>query len=177
MAVLELQGVVEVQPQFEDGLHNLHIGLLCRPSSPETYTFTIGYHELMGTKLPLKKPLLVLKKTKRSEDGSDDDACAAGVELEVIGIIRHRILFKTRPMALISSTLFYLFLPYYFWNFGLWGLNLMEFSHWPLFFPFVLQRTPTSSEEKRASSFYTKCPGKLKQFQPYQKVTESKQMY
>ncbi|XP_009371316.2 putative uncharacterized protein DDB_G0287975 [Pyrus x bretschneideri] len=102
-AVLELQGVVEVQPQFQDRLHNLHIGLLCRPSSPETYTFTIGYHELMGTKLPLKKPLLVLKKTKRSEDGSDDDACAAGVELEVIGIIRHRILFKTRPMALISK--------------------------------------------------------------------------
>ncbi|KAM2722064.1 hypothetical protein EV2_043048 [Malus domestica] len=102
-AVVELQGVVEVQPQFQDRLHNLHIGLLCRPSSPETYTFTIGYHELTGTKLPLKKPLLVLKKTKRSEDGSDDDARAAGVELEVIGIIRRRILFKARPMALISK--------------------------------------------------------------------------
>ncbi|XP_048426969.1 putative uncharacterized protein DDB_G0287975 [Pyrus x bretschneideri] len=90
MAVLELQGVVEVQPQFEDGLHNLHIGLLCRPSSPETYTFTIGYQELTGTKLPFKKPLLVLKKTKRPKDGFYDGAHVAVVGLEVTGIIRHR---------------------------------------------------------------------------------------
>lgn len=97
-AMLELQGMVEIQPQFQDRLHNLKIGLLCRPSSPETYTFTVGYHELTGTKVPLKKPLLVLNKAKHT--GED-----ARVELEVIGIIRHRILFKTRPKALISSKL------------------------------------------------------------------------
>ncbi|BFG23308.1 hypothetical protein CerSpe_095820 [Prunus speciosa] len=97
-AVVELQGMVEVQSQFQDRLHNLHIGLLCRPSASsqdQTYTFTTGYHELTGTKQPLKKPLLVLRKLKPSRD--------AGVELEVIGIIRQRILFKTRPMALISK--------------------------------------------------------------------------
>lgn len=107
-AVVELQGMVEVQSQFQDRLHNLHIGLLCRPSASsqdQTYTFTVGYHELTGTKQPLKKPLLVLRKLKPSRD--------AGVELEVIGIIRHRILFNTRPMALISSKHFTLFLHYF----------------------------------------------------------------
>lgn len=62
----------------------------------------MGYHELSGTKLSLKNPLLVLKKKKAvQEDGSisNDE-----LELEVIGIIRHKILFRSRPKAIISST-------------------------------------------------------------------------
>ncbi|KVI04731.1 Chromosome transmission fidelity protein 8 [Cynara cardunculus var. scolymus] len=72
----------------------------------ENYTFTVGYHELSGSKIPLKKPLLVLKKTIKSDmeiDQNDDDLSSSRVELEVIGIIRQRILFKTRPKALISK--------------------------------------------------------------------------
>lgn len=62
----------------------------------------MGYHELSGTKLSLKKPLLVLKKKKAvQEEGSDSNN---DLELEVIGVIRHKILFKGRPKALISST-------------------------------------------------------------------------
>lgn len=57
----------------------------------ETYTFTVGYHELTGSKVTLKKPLLVLKKLQLSE-------------LQVVGIIRTKILFKTRPKPLISGT-------------------------------------------------------------------------
>lgn len=60
------------------------------------FTFTVGYHELAGTKVALKKPLLVLRKKKTT-------AVAAETELEVIGVIRHKILFKDRPKALISS--------------------------------------------------------------------------
>ncbi|XP_012090278.1 putative uncharacterized protein DDB_G0287975 [Jatropha curcas] len=105
-AIVELQGVVEVQPSFQDRLQNLEIGELCRPSSQENYTFTVGYHELTGSKLTLKKPLLVLKKVKYMDVdqgcGSDDDS-SNKVELDVIGIIRHKILFKTRPKALISK--------------------------------------------------------------------------
>lgn len=95
-AIVELQGAVEAQPAFQDRLKGLEIGLLCRPSSQEVYTFTVGYHELTGSKVALKKPLLVLKKTKKHSDTNN-------VELDVIGIIRHRILFKTRPKALISK--------------------------------------------------------------------------
>ncbi|KAI3517659.1 hypothetical protein L1887_16875 [Cichorium endivia] len=106
-AIIELQGVVEVQPAFQDRLQNLQIGLLCRPSSQENYTFTVGYHELTGSKIPLKKPLLVLKKKSITSDmeidQNDDDLNSSRMELEVIGVIRQRILFKTRPKALISK--------------------------------------------------------------------------
>ncbi|KAI3817981.1 hypothetical protein L1987_11783 [Smallanthus sonchifolius] len=102
-AIIELQGVVEVQPAFQDRMQNLQIGLLCRPSSQETYTFTVGYHELSGSKIPLKKPLLVLKKKMIKSDMEIDQNDSSRVELEVVGIIRQRILFKTRPKALISE--------------------------------------------------------------------------
>lgn len=104
-AIVELQGVVEVQPSFQGQLQNLEIGKLCRPSSQEVYTFTVGYHELTGSKVPLKKPFLVLKKVKlmdAEQSSNTDSANSPKVELEVVGIIRHRILFKTRPKALIS---------------------------------------------------------------------------
>lgn len=32
-AVIELQGVIEAQPEFQNCLQNLEIGQLCRPSS------------------------------------------------------------------------------------------------------------------------------------------------
>lgn len=96
--IVELQGVVEPQPGFQDSLANLQIGTLCRPSSQEVYTLTIGYHELTGSKVSLKKPLLVLKKVKHP----DGDSCGQ-VELRVVGIIRQKILFKTRPRAIISK--------------------------------------------------------------------------
>ncbi|KAL8049693.1 hypothetical protein ABFS82_06G035400 [Erythranthe guttata] len=112
-AIVELQGVVEAQPLFQDRIQNLQIGVLCRPSSQESYTFTVGYHELIGSKVSLKKPILVLKKIKlhNKEEEEDDDEEGAGgvnsskaVELDVIGVIRHKILFKTRPKALITKT-------------------------------------------------------------------------
>jgi len=59
----------------------------------------LGYHEVTGTKVKLKKPLLVLRK-KVSGGAGDQEPPAAVVELEVIGIIRHKILFKDRPKAL-----------------------------------------------------------------------------
>jgi chromosome transmission fidelity protein 8 len=64
----------------------------------------VGYHELAGTKVTLKKPLLVLRKKMDAGCGEQEPpAAVAEVELEVIGMIRHKILFKDRPKALISS--------------------------------------------------------------------------
>lgn len=100
-AVVEVQGVLQPQPCFSGRIQGLHIGRLCTssPSSSSNskggYTFTVGYHELTGTKVTLKKPLLVLRKKKKN--------AAEEVELEVIGVIRHKILFKDRPKALISK--------------------------------------------------------------------------
>lgn len=53
--------------------------------------------------MPLKKPLLVLKKKRCVDEDQSGDTNSATAELEVIGIIRQRILFKSRPKALISS--------------------------------------------------------------------------
>ncbi|KAM3274725.1 hypothetical protein ACQJBY_043628 [Aegilops geniculata] len=111
-AVVEVQGVLQPQPCFSGRIQGLHIGRLCStssaPSSKGGYTFTVGYHELAGSKVTLKKPLLVLRKKKNDkgdtgELGQGGPAAAAEVELEVIGIIRHKILFKDRPKALISK--------------------------------------------------------------------------
>ncbi|XP_026379044.1 chromosome transmission fidelity protein 8 homolog [Papaver somniferum] len=113
-AIVEIQGMIEVQPCFKDRIQNLEIGILCRTSSEENYTFTVGYHELSGTKMKLKKPYLILKKKRtilesipddeeEEEDISKANSPKTETELEVIGIIRHRILFKTRPKPLISK--------------------------------------------------------------------------
>ncbi|KAG2299102.1 hypothetical protein Bca52824_035574 [Brassica carinata] len=99
--ILELQGVVETQSSFQGSVQNLEIGRLCHSgSSQETYTFTVGYHELTGSKVTLNKPLLVLKKLQKCTDGSSEKE----TELEVVGIIRSKILFKTRPKPLFSGT-------------------------------------------------------------------------
>lgn len=58
----------------------------------------MGYHELTGSKVTLKKPLLVLKKLQL------DEFSGKATELEVVGNIRTKILFKTRPKPLISGT-------------------------------------------------------------------------
>ncbi|CAN6204105.1 unnamed protein product [Urochloa humidicola] len=98
-AVVELQGVVQPQASFAGDIRGLHIGRLCSAPSPSSCkagcTFTVGYHELAGTKVEFKKLLLVLKKKKVSGGG--------GTGAGVIGVIRHKILFKDRPKALISK--------------------------------------------------------------------------
>ncbi|OAY74773.1 putative uncharacterized protein DDB_G0287975 [Ananas comosus] len=104
-AIVELQGIVESQPSIGNQLQGLEIGRLCCSSSSSSqvsYTFTVGYHELSGSKMALKKPLLVLKK-KKAADGDNSVLNSSEVELQVIGVIRHKILFKNRPKALISK--------------------------------------------------------------------------
>lgn len=72
----------------------------------ETYTFTVGYHELIGSKVTLKKPLLVLKKLQQCTDA----LAGKQTELQVVGIIRTKILFKTRPKPLMSGKKIFMFL-------------------------------------------------------------------
>lgn len=106
-AILELQGAIDVQPAFQNKLQNLQIGSLCRSSKQDNYFFTVGYHELEGKKVPLKKPLLVLRKQKEVDmvdvDAHIPEVKCSTVEYEVIGIIKQKILFKTRPKALITK--------------------------------------------------------------------------
>lgn len=106
--MVELQGSLEIQ--HSASLHNLTIGSLCRTST-SSYKLVIGYHEVEGTRVTLKKPLVILKKVKGVDDmevdaGATGDpalSTSAPVEMHVVGIIRHKLLFKSRPKALISK--------------------------------------------------------------------------
>jgi hypothetical protein len=72
------------------------------------YKFVIGYHELEGTKVPLRKPMVIMKKVKL-DDGMEVDnvsstpSTEASLEMRVVGVVRHKLLFKNRPKAIISS--------------------------------------------------------------------------
>lgn len=73
------------------------------------FIFNVGYHELEGSKATLKKPLVIMTKKKVGEDTMEVDWSesygqgSSDVAMEVVGIIRHKLLFKNRPKALISS--------------------------------------------------------------------------
>ncbi|KAL2507067.1 Chromosome transmission fidelity protein 8 [Forsythia ovata] len=102
--------VNEVQPSFENSLQNLQIGILYRQSQ-ENYTFSVGYHALTGAKVTL--PMLVLKmiKLQNEEEMDERDINSLRVELDVIGIIRYKILFKSKPKALISKPQIWILIP------------------------------------------------------------------
>lgn len=61
----------------------------------ETLQLTIGHHRVEGKQVQLKKPLAILRKSPAS--GPD------GVAYDVVGVIRSKVHFKTRPLALISA--------------------------------------------------------------------------
>lgn len=60
---------------------------------------TIGHHLLEGKFVQLKKPMAVLDKAAAGGDGGDG---AAG-GYRVLGVVRTKVLFKSRPRALISK--------------------------------------------------------------------------
>eukprot|EP00246_Nothoceros_aenigmaticus_P002418 TRINITY_DN13298_c0_g1_i1.p1 TRINITY_DN13298_c0_g1~~TRINITY_DN13298_c0_g1_i1.p1 ORF type:complete len:152 (+),score=22.78 TRINITY_DN13298_c0_g1_i1:129-584(+) len=98
-ALVELQGCLEVQNSVQ--LQNLSIGKLCRKGE-DKFGFTVGYHELEGSRVALRKPLLVLRKATDTMDPGTD-AEAGHSKMEIVGIIRHKVLFKSRPKALITK--------------------------------------------------------------------------
>ena len=69
----------------------------CPPShhaSQETLQLTVGYHRLEGKLVLLKKPLAVLRRQEGCEEGE--------AAYEVVGVVRSKWSFKTRPLALIT---------------------------------------------------------------------------
>ena len=95
-AMIELQGTIEIQGgKTHEG--DLAVATLkLAGSGQDTVVMTVGYHQLEGKRVPLKKPLAVMEKT---EDSHPD----GGVGYSVVGVIRNKYLFKTRPRAMISK--------------------------------------------------------------------------
>ncbi|EFN54833.1 hypothetical protein CHLNCDRAFT_134854 [Chlorella variabilis] len=92
-ALIEMQGEVErkdggtLEEAFDVGTLSV--------SSSGAVMLTIGYHQLEGKRMELKKPFAVLDRVADAEGHS--------TEYKVIGVVREKILFKARPRALITK--------------------------------------------------------------------------
>ncbi len=65
-------------------------------------TLTVGYHQVEGKLTTLKTPLAILSRVGAHADAGEGDR-AGEVAYEVVGVVRHKYHFKTRPKALISK--------------------------------------------------------------------------
>jgi len=72
----------------------------------------IGYHEIEGKRIALQRPLAVLERTPAAAEAATVRAAGQGAPAEnavpsqgfaVVGVVRHRFLFKGRPRALITK--------------------------------------------------------------------------
>jgi len=90
------------------------LGTLARhPVDASKVVLTIGYHQLEGGFVDLKKPLVVLRKESgagkgageeaETSDGESAEASEAGHWFEVEAVVRRKLLFNKRPKALISK--------------------------------------------------------------------------
>ncbi|KAK3276727.1 hypothetical protein CYMTET_15222 [Cymbomonas tetramitiformis] len=102
--MIELQGELDLQDSSVD-LKNLEVGTFCQDDNV-TAKLTIGYHQLDGNVTKLKKPQVILKSS-RSEgkvaDAPEPQNTMSCEGFDVLGVIRHKIVFKHRPKALISK--------------------------------------------------------------------------
>lgn len=71
----------------------LSVNIRSWTQAADSYQLTIGYHQLEGTRVALKQPLLLL----------DKQPDASGTSYHVQGVVRWRLLFKTRPRSLITK--------------------------------------------------------------------------
>lgn len=94
--LIELQGKIE-RKEDDNGELPLEVGTLVQSSqNPDVVQLTIGYHLLEGKRVPLKKPLAIL-------DQDEGDGEKKATKYRVVGVIRHKYLFKHRPRALITK--------------------------------------------------------------------------
>ena len=82
LTMIELQGVLESPT---GSLEGQTLGKFQLSNGGKDATLIVGSHELHGKQVALAKPLVA---TRRTADGSQG----------VVGIVRHKYVFKTRPV-------------------------------------------------------------------------------
>jgi hypothetical protein len=76
---------------------------------PDVVKITIGYHEIEGKRIALKRPLAILERQQEQQQQAAAVPAEADAEavpsqgFAVVGVVRHRFLFKGRPRALITK--------------------------------------------------------------------------
>lgn len=108
--IIELQGEVQHETGLKQGFRVGTLG--AHPEKPDGVCLQIGYHRLEGTKVPLKKPIVLLRR-RCSGQGEEEAAsrgsvggsagAEGGLDFYVQGCITAKYLFKDRPKALISQ--------------------------------------------------------------------------
>ncbi|KAF5843339.1 chromosome transmission fidelity protein 8 [Dunaliella salina] len=96
-ALIELQGKVEDVAGAE--LSNELGRLVAVQGQKDVVRLTVGYHQLEGKRLDLKKPFAILQKQQQQSA----EETGSSVSYQVAGVIKSKYLFKTRPTALISK--------------------------------------------------------------------------
>lgn len=77
----------------------------------DSVKLTIGYHQLEGKRVPLKKPYAILdraapgqqQQAEQQPQQREGQSALPHAGYKVIGVVRSKLLFKTRPRALISK--------------------------------------------------------------------------
>lgn len=82
--IIELQGFLE----SSSSLDGLDLG--CIRFSGKDASLVIGAHELVGKQVNLSKPLVVTRKVPQAS------------ELHVVGVVRKKYVFKTRPNTITT---------------------------------------------------------------------------
>ncbi|KAF2460488.1 putative sister chromatid cohesion protein Ctf8 [Lineolata rhizophorae] len=110
LAIVEIQGTINMPPPDEDEEpspdSSQHVGRLVfpaySPGNPEdtawmkrVYLYIGENQRMTGEVKKLPKPLAVIRK--REEGGEESQSQAAREELEIVEIVRHKILFAHRP--------------------------------------------------------------------------------
>ncbi|KAK5578662.1 hypothetical protein RB653_008335 [Dictyostelium firmibasis] len=108
--IIDLQGHLE----YSGELKNETLGTLAKkPNTKDDFTFQIGSTLLAGKRVPLKKPLLVMKKIKLNnndkmtddyENDKKENEKDSEVEYSIEGICNDKIQFTTRPTTFIPQS-------------------------------------------------------------------------
>jgi chromosome transmission fidelity protein 8 len=96
--MFEFQGQVVHEAGLTEGFT---IGALsAHEVKKDTVCLQVGYHRLEGTKVPLKKPIVVL--VREGQDNGQGLGSQEEASFIARAVIRCKFIFNTRPKALIS---------------------------------------------------------------------------
>eukprot|EP01112_Ceratiomyxa_fruticulosa_P017578 TRINITY_DN5499_c0_g1_i1.p1 TRINITY_DN5499_c0_g1~~TRINITY_DN5499_c0_g1_i1.p1 ORF type:complete len:131 (-),score=38.08 TRINITY_DN5499_c0_g1_i1:77-469(-) len=103
-SILEIQGSLEVSDA--ENVDELEAGVLTLTGNSNA-TLMIGASMLEGKVTPLKKPLVVMKKKgvdqiEYMDEGDSEKDSSNSTEYEVVGIVKEKIIFKTRPKFIVT---------------------------------------------------------------------------
>jgi chromosome transmission fidelity protein 8 len=102
--LVELQGEIQHEASLKQGFR---VGTLSgHPERVDTVFLQIGYHRLEGQKVPLKKPMVLLKRSMCASEQigiAEEQNLSSRLQFSVYGHVTVKYIFKNRPKVLISQ--------------------------------------------------------------------------